>query len=199
MKIKNQADPDTPKGITVYCASSTDLAPEYFAAARLLGEEIARTGLPLVTGAGNMGLMGAVNSAAIGAGGFTIGVIPEFMVERGWQHTGLDELIVTPDMHDRKSTMASLARGVIALPGGIGTFEELCEIITWRQLGLFAGNVVILNVNDYYKPLLDMFTAAVGQGFMRPDHVRLYSVATAPREAVEMALAIPDVTFSPKF
>lgn len=199
MKIKNQADPDTPKGITVYCASSTDLAPEYFAAARLLGEEIARTGLPLVTGAGNMGLMGAVNSAAIGAGGFTIGVIPEFMVERGWQHTGLDELIVTPDMHDRKSTMASLARGVIALPGGIGTFEELCEIITWRQLGLFAGNVVILNVNDYYKPLLDMFTAAVGQGFMRPDHVRLYSVATAPREAVKMALAIPDVTFSPKF
>lgn len=199
MKIKNQADPDTPKGITVYCASSTDLAPEYFAAARLLGEEIARTGLPLVTGAGNMGLMGAVNSAAIGAGGLTIGVIPEFMVERGWQHTGLDELIVTPDMHDRKSTMASLARGVIALPGGIGTFEELCEIITWRQLGLFAGNVVILNVNDYYKPLLDMFTAAVGQGFMRPDHVRLYSVATAPREAVKMALAIPDVTFSPKF
>lgn len=199
MKIKKQADPDTPKGITVYCASSTDLVPEYFAAARYLGEEIARRGLTLVTGAGNMGLMGAVNDAAIAAGGRTIGVIPEFMVERGWQHTGLDELIVTSGMHDRKSTMASLAHGVIALPGGIGTFEELCEIITWRQLGLFTGNIVILNINGYYNPLLDMFAAAISQGFMRPDHARLYSVATTPQEAVEMALAEPATTFSPKF
>lgn len=104
------------KGITVYCASSTAVADSYFEAARELGTLIARSGLPLITGAGNMGLMGAVNDAALAAGGVTVGVIPQFMVERGWHHTGLSRLIVTDGMHSRKETMASLARGVIALP-----------------------------------------------------------------------------------
>lgn len=188
------------KGITVYCASSTAVADSYFEAARELGTLIARSGLPLVTGAGNMGLMGAVNDAALAAGGVTVGVIPRFMVERGWHHTGLSRLIVTDGMHSRKETMASLARGVIALPGGIGTFEELMEIITWRQLGLYDGNIVIYNVDGYYDNLLAMLGTAVERGFMKDDHRRLWSVAADAAEAVAMATAEPaTLTLTPKF
>ncbi len=188
------------KGITVYCASSTAVADSYFEAARELGTLIARSGLPLITGAGNMGLMGAVNDAALAAGGVTVGVIPRFMVERGWHHTGLSRLIVTDGMHSRKETMASLARGVIALPGGIGTFEELMEIITWRQLGLYDGNIVIFNVDGYYDNLLAMLGTAVERGFMKVDHRRLWSVAADAAEAVAMATAEPSpLTLTPKF
>lgn len=188
------------KGITVYCASSTAVSDSYFEAARRLGTLIARSGLPLITGAGNMGLMGAVNDAAISAGGVTIGVIPRFMVERGWHHTGLSQLIVTDGMHSRKETMASLARGVIALPGGIGTFEELMEIITWRQLGLYDGNIVIYNVDGYYDNLLAMLDTAMERGFMKADHSRLWTVATAAAEALAKASAEPDrLSLTPKF
>lgn len=188
------------KGITVYCASSTAVSDSYFEAARRLGTLIARSGLPLITGAGNMGLMGAVNEAAISAGGVTIGVIPRFMVERGWHHTGLSQLIVTDGMHSRKETMASLARGVIALPGGIGTFEELMEIITWRQLGLYDGNIVIYNVDGYYDNLLAMLDTAMERGFMKADHSRLWTVATDAAEALAKASAEPDrLSLTPKF
>lgn len=188
------------KGITVYCASSTAVSDSYFEAARRLGTLIARSGLPLITGAGNMGLMGAVNDAAITAGGVTIGVIPRFMVERGWHHTGLSQLIVTDGMHSRKETMASLARGVIALPGGIGTFEELMEIITWRQLGLYDGNIVIYNVDGYYDNLLAMLDTAMERGFMKADHSRLWTVATDAAEALAKASAEPDrLSLTPKF
>lgn len=188
------------KGITVYCASSTAVSDSYFEAARRLGTLIARSGLPLITGAGNMGLMGAVNDAAISAGGVTIGVIPRFMVERGWHHTGLSQLIVTDGMHSRKETMASLARGVIALPGGIGTFEELMEIITWRQLGLYDGNIVIYNVDGYYDNLLAMLDTAMERGFMKADHSRLWTVANDAAEALAKASAEPDrLSLTPKF
>lgn len=192
---------DTPiKGITVYCASSPAVDRIYFDAAVETGREIARLGLPLITGAGSMGLMGAVNDAAIASGGETIGVIPSFMVERGWAHSGLSRLEVTDSMHSRKQTMASLSRGAIALPGGIGTFEELLEIITWRQLGLYDGNVVIYNVNGYYDRLLDMLDNAIKQGFMRADHSQLWHVALTAGDAVRTAAAQSDrITFSPKF
>lgn len=187
------------KEITVYCGSSSTLAPVFLESAAALGRAIASAGATLVTGAGRTGMMGAAADAAIAAGGRVKGVIPEFMVERGWQHNGLSELIVTPDMHSRKQLMAQSA-ACIALPGGIGTFEELCEIITWRQLGLFKGNVVILNTADYYGPLLSMFATAIEKGFMRADHSTLFSVASSAAEAVEMALAEPSAnSFSPKF
>ena len=176
-------------GITVYCASSVTVAKVYFEAAESLGKEIVRRGLPLITGAGSMGLMGAVNDAAIKAGGITIGVIPQFMVDRGWHHKGLSRLEITDGMHSRKELMAELSRAAIALPGGIGTFEELLEIITWRQLGLYHGNIVILNVNGYYDDLLKMLDTAIGQKFMKPDHKMLWSVAQSPEEAIEMALS----------
>lgn len=187
------------KKITVYCGSSDTLPAEYIEAATLLGREIAAVGAILVTGAGRTGLMGAVENGAMEAGGRVTGIIPRFMHERGWHHTGLDELVITEDMHTRKELMAKSA-ACIALPGGIGTFEELCEIITWKQLGLFHGNVVILNIKGYYEPLLSMFSKAVAEGFMRPDHLKTFSVAGNPRQAVEMALASSvDTDFSPKF
>ena len=187
-------------GITVYCASSVTIDRAYFEAAEQLGMEIAHRGLALITGAGSMGLMGAVNDAAMAAGGETIGVIPQFMVDRDWHHKGLSKLEITDSMHTRKEMMAALGRAAIALPGGIGTFEELLEIITWRQLGLYEGNIVILNINGYYDNLLAMLDKAIEEKFMKPDHRRLWKVATTPAEAVDMALSI-DITinFSAKF
>ncbi len=186
--------------VTIYCASAANLPEVYIKAAADLGTELARQGAGIVTGAGRTGLMGAVADAALAAGGTVTGVIPSFMVERGWQHTGLSELIVTDGMHRRKETMAALATAAVALPGGIGTFEELMEIITWRQLGLFHGNIVIYNVDGYYDPLLAMLDSAVAKGFMRPDHKQLYTVANTQAEVIAAAFAAPaDIKFSPKF
>jgi hypothetical protein len=188
------------EAITVYCASSTLIDKSYNEAAKKLGQLIGRSGHALVTGAGKMGLMGSVNSGAIEAGGETIGVIPQFMVERGWHHTGLTRLEVVADMHQRKELMAKLAMGVIALPGGCGTFEELLEIITWRQLGLWDGNIVILNLQGYYDNLIAMFETAIDRRFMKPDHRELYHVATTPEEAIELALRpVQHRDFSLKF
>ena len=188
------------KGITVYCASSVTVAEEYFSAAKKLGAEIALRGQTLITGAGSMGLMGAVNDAAIAAGGRTIGVIPQFMVDRGWHHRGLGELKITDGMHRRKELMAAMSRGVIALPGGIGTFEELLEIITWRQLGLYDGNIVIFNVGGYYDNLLKMLDTAIEQKFMKQDHRNLWSVASDAHEAGDIAMQKNNnLNFSAKF
>lgn len=188
------------KAITVYCASSATLAPVFHSAAAALGREIAAAGADLVCGGGRTGLMGEVSNAALAGGGSVTGVIPEFMKERGWQHDGLSDLRIVPDMHSRKSLMMKLATGIVALPGGIGTFEELFEAITWRQLGLFDGNIAIYNVDGYYDAIISQFESAVGRGFMRPDHRRLFRVVSEAREAVEYALASPEETvFSPKF
>lgn len=189
-----------PKGITVYCASSQWVDSLYVDEAARLGCAIAEAGVPLITGAGCMGLMGAVNDAALAAGGQAIGVIPQFMVERCWHHRALSKLVVTPDMHTRKETMARLSRAAIALPGGFGTFEELLEIITWRQLGLYDGNIVILNVNGYYDKLLAMVGHAVAERFIPADHASLYQVASTAAEAVKLAMADGGApTLSPKF
>lgn len=180
--------PALPKGITVYCASSEKIAGAYFEAARELGREIAAAGVPLINGAGARGLMGAVNDGCLRAGGTCVGVIPEFMVERGWHHKGLQHLIVTGSMHERKETMARLSRGAIALPGGIGTLDELCEILTWRQLGLYTGSVVLLNVEGYWDAFMAMLSEAEAKGFMRQFDGRLFTVASTPAEAVKMAM-----------
>lgn len=186
--------------ITVYCASSVNIDETYFEAACKLGTEIAQRGVTLVTGAGSMGLMGAVNDAAIAASGTTVGVIPQFMVDRGWHHKGLSKLEITDSMHSRKEMMARLSQAVIALPGGIGTFEELLEIITWRQLGLYDGNIVIFNVNGYYDNLLAMLDTALSEKFMKADHRRLWSVATDAAQAVNQALNSNSIkSFSAKF
>lgn len=176
------------KAVTVYCASSPSVDSVYVETARSLGAALAGAGLSTVCGGGRSGLMAAVIDGAADAGGETIGVIPTFMVERRWNHPRVSRLIKTASMHERKQTMASLSRAAIALPGGCGTLEELLEIITWRQLGLFDGHVVIFNVNGYYDPLIAMLDRSVEQHFMNPDHRSLWHVTETVNEAVEIVL-----------
>lgn len=179
------------QSVCVYSASSTKIADCYFRAARELGELLGHHGIRLVNGAGNLGLMRACADACLEAGGQVTGVIPRFMVEQGWQPPGLTELIETEDMHTRKQTMARLSDGVIALPGGCGTLEELLEIITWKQLGLYLNPIVVLNTNGFYDPLLKMLDRAAEEHFMRPAHLDIWKVASTPTEAIDLLYSTP--------
>lgn len=179
------------KNICVYSASSTKIAPVYFEAAEELGKILAQKHINLINGAGCLGLMCRISNAALAAGGTVTGVIPRFMVEQGWHHKGLTRLIETESMHERKQLMADLSDGVIALPGGCGTLEELLEIITWKQLGLYLKPIVILNTNGFYNPLLEMLQQAISQNFMRKEHGNIWHVAQTPEEAVNLLYTIP--------
>ncbi|MGN0054130.1 MAG: TIGR00730 family Rossman fold protein [Bacteroides sp.] len=177
--------------VCVYSASSTQIDPLYVDAAQRLGRLLGEKRIRLVNGAGNMGLMAAVADATLQAGGEAVGVIPRFMVEQGWHHTGLTELHVVNDMHERKQLMARLSDGVIALPGGCGTLEELLEIITWKQLGLYLNPIIVLNVKGYFDPLLAMLAKAVEERFMRVCHGDIWQVAATPDEAIELLFTTP--------
>lgn len=177
--------------VCVYSASSTKIDPVYFDTAYELGTLLGQQHIRLINGAGNMGLMSAVSDAALAAGGEVTGVIPRFMVEQGWHHTGLNRLVEVESMHERKKMMADLSDAVIALPGGCGTLEELLEIITWKQLGLYLNPVVILNVKGYFDPLLAMLQRAVEENFMRTQHGSIWHVAKTVREAVELVHTVP--------
>ena len=179
------------QSVCVYCASSTQIDEKYFHAAEELGTLIAQRGLRLITGAGKLGLMNTVQDAALAAGGEAVGVIPTFMVREGWHHEGLTQLIETASMHERKQTMANLSDGVIALPGGCGTMEELLEIITWKQLGLYLNPIIILNIDGFYDHLLAQLSKAVEDNFMRSIHADIWRVATTPEEAIELLLSTP--------
>lgn len=192
---------DTTHGsaITVYGASSEEIDQTFKDAAFEVGRLIALSGHPLVCGGGRAGLMRAAIEGAASCGGETIGVLPRFMIDNEWQHPRLSRIMATDTMHERKAAMAAMSLAAIACPGGCGTFEELLEIITWRQLNLYRGQVVILNTAGYYDPLIEMFDRAIAKGFMHEDHRRLYSVAKTPHQAVEAALAPVDPrTFSQK-
>lgn len=199
--VKNKAMRELhTKAVAVYCGSSANLSEIYLEAARSLGRELALHGAVIVSGAGRYGLMGAVADAAIAAGGRTHGVIPQFMVDRGWHHDGMDVLDIVPDMHTRKARMAELAHGCIALPGGVGTLDELIEILDLRQLNIYKGNIVIFNLNDYYAPLLSMLATGVQQGFIPAGHNKLYKVASSVSEAVAFALEPhSDIDITAKF
>lgn len=177
--------------VTVYCASSTQIDECYFEAARRLGMLLAQKEIRIVNGAGSMGLMATVSDAALDAGGKVTGVIPSFMVEQGWHHQQLSELRITDTMHERKQLMADLSEGVVALPGGCGTLEELLEIITWKQLGLYIHPIVILNTNGYFDALIKQLDHAVDEHFMRQQHKTIWQVASTPDEAVELLYTTP--------
>lgn len=179
------------KNVCVYSASSTKIAPIYFETAETLGRLLAERSINLINGAGSLGLMAATSNATLAAGGTVTGVIPRFMVEQGWQHTGLTKLIETETMHERKQLMAEMSDGVIALPGGCGTLEELLEIITWKQLGLYLKPIVILNVNGYFNPLLEMLERAINDNFMRREHGHIWHTATSAQEAIELLFTTP--------
>ena len=173
-----------PKTVCVYCASSSKADKKYLDAAYTLGKILAESKIRCVFGAGKTGLMGALAQGVIDNKGEIVGVIPEFMIEEGWGNKDLTHLEITPTMHSRKETMAQLSDAVVAMPGGCGTFEELMEIITWKQLGLFSGTIIILNTNNYYNPLIEMLNRAVEENFMREEHKTIWQVATTPEEAI---------------
>ena len=177
--------------ICVYCASSSKVDACYYEAARTLGNLLAERGITLITGGGCQGLMRSVEDGTLEKGGKAVGVIPHFMVEQNWHHTGLTELLITEDMHERKQTMARMSDAVIALPGGCGTMEELCEIITWKQLGLYFKPIVILNTNGYYDNLIKQLELAIEEHFMGKIHGNIWSVANTPEEALKQIEETP--------
>lgn len=172
--------------IAVYGASSTRIAAKYTDAAYELGQLLAQAGIECINGGGSSGIMRAVSDGVLDGGGRVTGVIPQFMMDNGWQYQRLSQLAVTADMHSRKSLMAERSDAAVAMPGGCGTLDELFEIITWRQLGLFNGEVIIFNVDHYYDNLLAMLAQGISEGFMRPTHVKLWHVATTAQEVMEI-------------
>lgn len=156
--------------ICVFCGSNPGLDPLYSEAARSLAHALVQQGLGLVFGGGSVGLMGVIADAVLAAGGEAIGVIPRSLWEREIGHRGLTEIHVVETMHERKAMMAGLAGGFIALPGGLGTLEEIFEIWTWAQLGLHAKPCGFLNVAGYYTPLAHFLDRAVEVGFVRAQH-----------------------------
>lgn len=156
--------------ICVFCGSSRGLRPEYQRAAQELGRYLAAHRIGLVYGGGNVGLMGAIADAALAAGNEVIGVIPQAIVDREIAHRGVTELRIVSSMHERKALMADLSDAFIAMPGGFGTFEEFCEVLTWSQLGIHKKPCGLLNIEDYYTPLLAMFDHAVAERFIREEN-----------------------------
>lgn len=173
------------RNICVYGASSTAADENFYREADTLGRALAEKGYGVVFGAGNMGVMGAVARGAHAAGGRVIGVIPEFMNVDGIPYAACDELIVTQTMRERKQAMEDLAGGFIAAPGGIGTLEELLEIITLKQLARHTKPIVVLNTQGYYDHLLAMLEHTVECRFMKEDGLQLYAAVDTPRQAVE--------------
>lgn len=168
--------------ICVYCAASTQISPRFFDAADRLGKILASAGHSVVFGGGATGLMGKLADSMLASNGKITGVIPQFMCDENWHHNELTELIVVDTMHERKEKMARMADAVIALPGGCGTLEELMEVITWKQLGIFTKPIVILNTDGYYNPLIDMLHRAVEEKFMRDVHKNMWEVVDTPEE-----------------
>ena len=153
-----------------------------------VGRQLGRRGAGLVYGGGNVGLMGALADAALEAGGEAIGVIPRALVEKEIAHRGLSELCVVESMHERKALMAELADAFLALPGGIGTFEELCEALAWSKLGIHGKACGLLNVEGYYDPLLAMMDRAVSEGFLAPEDRALLIADTDVARLIERLL-----------
>ena len=185
--------------VCVFCASSANIDERYLADARELGNLLAQGGWRCVNGGGAVGLMGAVTDGTLDAGGEVTGVIPKFMVDNGWCYDRLMDVVVTADMHQRKQMMSNMADAVIALPGGVGTLEELLETLTWRQLGLVKVPIIILNTLGYYDPLLAMLRHAVDEGFMKPSHGQLWQVAATPADAVALLDDNSPVAFESKY
>lgn len=173
--------------VCVYGGSSPTVDPSYLEQANLLGRLCGEMGIEVVSGGGSCGMMGALIDGCRSAGGHATGVLPEFMVEKGWNHPDLSEMVTTPDMHSRKRRMVRDAAWAVVLPGGIGTFDELCEIITWRQLGLFGGEVIIANINGYYDPFFALLAKADSSGFMRTAAACGKSLYTVASDAAEVA------------
>ena len=174
-----------PVSLCVYCGSSTGHDPSHAAAARALGARMAERGIGLVYGGGQVGLMGIIADAVLAAGGNVTGVIPAALMSTEVGHQHLTELLVVQDMHERKALMAEKADGFIAMPGGIGTLEELFEVMTWLQLGYHAKAVGVLNVNGFYDGLLGFLDRQRDEGYLRSEHRSLLIEDSDPDALLE--------------
>jgi len=181
------------KSVCVYCGSSPGNRPEYAEGARLLGRALAERGLALVYGGGKVGLMGTVADAVLEHGGTVVGIIPEALMQKEVGHRGLTELHVVRNMHERKQMMADRADAFIAMPGGVGTFEELFETFTWLQLGYHDKPVGLLNVGGFYDGMLGFLGHAVQEGFLKQVHADLLHVADLPGTLLDQLAAAPRV------
>jgi uncharacterized protein (TIGR00730 family) len=174
------------RSICVFCGSSKGAWPEYAAAAKATGQLLAERGIRLVYGGGNVGLMGVLADAALAAGGEAVGVIPQMLVDKELAHRGLTELRIVGSMHERKALMADLSDAFLALPGGLGTLEELCEILTWAQLGIHTKPCGCLNVLGYYDILFKLLDHAVGERFLHPGQRRLVLSSAEPQQLLTL-------------
>lgn len=179
--------------LCVFCGSKTGDDPRFSHAAIETGTLLAQRGIGVVYGGGRVGLMGVLADAARAAGGEVIGVIPQSLAEREVAHSGLSQLHVVDSMHDRKALMAELSAGFIALPGGFGTLEEFCEVITWSQLGIHTKPCGILNVAGYFDNLIGMFDYAGERGFISSENRKIVLEAEKPHELIERMLQLTEV------
>jgi uncharacterized protein (TIGR00730 family) len=180
------------QNICVYCASSSSIRKSFFDAAEKLGKILAENNLRLIYGGGHRGLMGKIADTVLAGNGEVTGVIPGFMCEVEWNHTGLTELIMVESMHERKELMARMADAVVALPGGCGTMEELLEIITWKRLGIFTKPIIICNTDGYFDPLIEMLNRSVDENFMGEHHRKMWEVVSEPEKIMDAIVqAVP--------
>ena len=179
------------KAVAVYCASSTQVGQAYVEDAARLGELFAKHGVTLVYGGGAVGLMGAICDAVKAHGGKAIGVIPRFMVEKGWLRPGLDEVIEVETMAERKRIMAEITDAAMALPGGVGTFDELMDIVALKKLGLYLKPVVIVNTQNYYQPLATLLERSVTEHFQDEKFRHVWRMANTPEEAMDFVFSEP--------
>ena len=183
--------PSAIRSVVVYCASSGRSSPIYQEAAARLGRTLAEHQITVVYGGSSLGSMGALAGAALEAGGKVIGVLPRFMDELEWGNRALTELRIVDDMHERKRVMLELSDAAIALPGGCGTLEELFEAITWKRLGLYFGPVVLVNVNGFFDPCVELLNRCVDERFMDEKHRAMWSVAPTPEDVIPVLQATP--------
>jgi uncharacterized protein (TIGR00730 family) len=179
--------------VCIFCGSSTGVRPEYRAAAEHVAIELTKRDIGIVFGGGCVGLMGVVADAALAHGGHVIGVIPSALVARELAHRGVPDLRIVASMHERKALMASLSDAFIALPGGFGTFEEFCEVVTWTQLGLHDKPCGLLNVEGYYDPLVALFDRGVIEGFIKPENRRIIVAESGPSALIERLIERPEL------
>jgi uncharacterized protein (TIGR00730 family) len=173
--------------ICVFCGSNPGVDPAVGEAARELGEKLGSGGHQLVYGGGRVGLMGTIADATLAAGGSVVGYIPKALADREVAHTGLSELHVTDTMHSRKQAMSDRSDGVITLPGGYGTLDEVLEILTWNQIGIIAKPVAFLNVGGYFESLFRFFDEAVDGGLIKPVHREMAQLAASVDDAMSIA------------
>lgn len=179
------------KKVCIFCGSSPGRRPDYLEAARAMGEELARRGLGLVYGGSALGMMGAVANAVLEGGAEAVGVIPKALATKEKAHFGLSELHVVRSMHERKAMMADLSDAFVAMPGGMGTLEELCEIITWAQLGIHTRPIGLLNVAGYFDGLVRFIDHMVAEEYLPAHHRALLCVEATPQALLDAMLRAP--------